>query len=576
MKKALLAASIICSALILVSCGGSDDDKVSAPAAMRLDYSGAVKSIVGQDTVTASNNASISGTITNSAGKGMPAFVRVFNRVRSARHIDIVAQGFSDTSGSFRLKVPPGKYEVIVSRGPEYEHLDRIYVSVASGQEHKLNIALARIANLAPQGWFSGDLHMHTQHSDGINTPAEMVQASAAAGLHFIVASDHNELAQNDEYKRLAKSYDSDSGYGLLVIGGNEATNRVGHLNVWEPADSAGKPVVSPNLLDQSSTARMIATMPRHLAKLRSHSRYLQINHPFSGATWEQQGIGDLQDGTSFISSSLDWVAHAASILALVDTTEIWNSGNGLPRTLYTFDTAGNPDTQNPIEGTQQAMDAWYKLLNAGYRLASVGDSDCHDRFASRMIASYNALAAQVKAGTLRWPDTTGWSQQQIGASVRAHAARLKSVEAAVMLHHPDFVEYNLEHMGTTVGMPRTYAYTGGQFDKDALQAALKAGKSFITTGPLLFATVGSAAPGDSAEFSRKTPVSINVVSNKPVNRALIVADGVIKDEIRFADSHSFRQTVELDLSDSKWVIVYVQGADNYAQAYTNPVYRKS
>jgi predicted metal-dependent phosphoesterase TrpH len=37
-----------------------------------------------------------------------------------------------------------------------------------------------------------GDTHLHTVHSDGRRTPAEVAAGARAAGLDFIVSTDHN------------------------------------------------------------------------------------------------------------------------------------------------------------------------------------------------------------------------------------------------------------------------------------------------------------------------------------------------------------------------------------------------
>ena len=41
-------------------------------------------------------------------------------------------------------------------------------------------------------GWYRGDLHTHTVHSDGRRRIDEMAEAATSAGLDFIVSTDHN------------------------------------------------------------------------------------------------------------------------------------------------------------------------------------------------------------------------------------------------------------------------------------------------------------------------------------------------------------------------------------------------
>ena len=76
----------------------------------------------------------------------------------------------------------------------------------------------------------AGVVHVHTRHSDGRGTPEEIIAAAKAAGLDYIVITDHNGF----EAKRV-------EGYSgkLLVIVGTEISTRSGHLLAFglpEPA----------------------------------------------------------------------------------------------------------------------------------------------------------------------------------------------------------------------------------------------------------------------------------------------------------------------------------------------------
>ena len=67
----------------------------------------------------------------------------------------------------------------------------------------------------------SGVVHVHTSLSDGRGTPEEVIDAAIAAGLDYLVITDHN----NFEARRFA-------GYSgrLLIIVGTEVSTRQGHL----------------------------------------------------------------------------------------------------------------------------------------------------------------------------------------------------------------------------------------------------------------------------------------------------------------------------------------------------------
>jgi len=78
-----------------------------------------------------------------------------------------------------------------------------------------------RAARPAPaRGELRGAWHVHTTHSDGRGTLDEVVGAARAAGLQFVVITDHNVLSPGD-----AGWHD-----GVLVIEASEASSRFGHV----------------------------------------------------------------------------------------------------------------------------------------------------------------------------------------------------------------------------------------------------------------------------------------------------------------------------------------------------------
>ncbi len=68
----------------------------------------------------------------------------------------------------------------------------------------------------------SGVVHVHTTHSDGSGQLVDVAAAAAAAGLDFVIVTDHNSLA--------AKPDEGYSQAGVLTVVGTEISNREGHL----------------------------------------------------------------------------------------------------------------------------------------------------------------------------------------------------------------------------------------------------------------------------------------------------------------------------------------------------------
>ncbi len=85
-------------------------------------------------------------------------------------------------------------------------------------------LAVVRPARAARPGPVAGELrgawHVHTTRSDGRGTLTEVLAAARAAGLQFVVVTDHNVLAPED-----AGWHD-----GVLVIEASEASSRFGHV----------------------------------------------------------------------------------------------------------------------------------------------------------------------------------------------------------------------------------------------------------------------------------------------------------------------------------------------------------
>ncbi|MBB1254191.1 PHP domain-containing protein, partial [Streptomyces sp. OF3] len=72
------------------------------------------------------------------------------------------------------------------------------------------------------RAWYRGDCHLHTVHSDGQRTPAEVAEAARAAGLDFIVSTEHNTTSAHAAWQGLW-------GEDLLILCGEEVTTRNGH-----------------------------------------------------------------------------------------------------------------------------------------------------------------------------------------------------------------------------------------------------------------------------------------------------------------------------------------------------------
>ena len=124
-------------------------------------------------------------------------------------------------------------------------------------------------------------------------------------------------------------------------------------------------------------------------------------------------------------------------------------------------------------------------------------------------------------------------------------------------------------------------AYVRSEATLDAYLAELKAGRSFVTTGPLLDAAVGGARPGGVVEGG-VTEWSLDLASAVPVDRVEVVVNGEVVATEPGLDApgrRSYRGTV--DLPEAGWVAFRAVGDEAqgwpsmaaYPFAHTAPVW---
>ncbi|MEV6953022.1 CehA/McbA family metallohydrolase [Streptomyces sp. NPDC051183] len=75
------------------------------------------------------------------------------------------------------------------------------------------------------RAWYRGDCHLHSVHSDGRRTPAELAALARGAGLDFINSSEHNTNSAHAAWGPVAGTHPD-----LLILTGEEVTTRTGHV----------------------------------------------------------------------------------------------------------------------------------------------------------------------------------------------------------------------------------------------------------------------------------------------------------------------------------------------------------
>jgi hypothetical protein len=222
--------------------------------------------------------------------------------------------------------------------------------SIADGQSSKWTATIRLTTSSTPSeglgpvlrteaGWYVGDLHAHTIHSDGFGCvdpdttvtrgcqPWEVVEAARARHLDFLAITDHNTTSHHADLATLQESLTS-----MLLIRGQELTTFHGHANVYGTSRT-----IDFRLGFNGRSMRDVMDDVAHEHAL------LSINHP-------GRDTGDRCTGCGWDAPATPWDR--------IEAMEVVNGG--------------------VIEGPTAGMPFWYARLNEGHRITAIGGSDDH------------------------------------------------------------------------------------------------------------------------------------------------------------------------------------------------------
>jgi hypothetical protein len=123
----------------------------------------------------------------------------------------------------------------------------------------------------------------------------------------------------------------------------------------------------------------------------------------------------------------------------------------------------------------------------------------------------------------------------------------------------------------------RVFVHINGRFTYESWLAGLRAGRTFISNGPLIEFTVNGLLPGSVMSSSSPLRIKARAVSRVPFERLEVVRDGEVVAS-RAAVNQSAEIEVEADSKASGWVAARVAGSTRTRLGYpvfahTNPVY---
>ena len=260
--------------------------------------------------------------------------------------------GASNALGEVTFRAPPGDWEVVVSRGTEYE-LFRQTVTVVAGATNDVTAAISRVIDTT--GVMCADYHVHTNRSNDADDDAYVKLRSALSdGLEIPARSEHEYAVLTDPL--IVEMGLGAWGYGLSSL---ELTSfeLYGHFGVIPLTPSAGVNGGTEQWQTYPSATNPTAPIefltPPELfdnARARPEAPAVIINHPRGGTNY-------------FDYVGLDNVTGQVEDLAAWDTEF---------RMIEVFNASSWKADRN---GTVRD---WFALLNTGRPMFAVGSSDSH------------------------------------------------------------------------------------------------------------------------------------------------------------------------------------------------------
>lgn len=265
-------------------------------------------------------------------------------------HVVVLSEDHA-TPGYVAGALPAGEWSVVIDSHMILPGAPVTYqLTIDSSSEPMAAGAVVAAPALEPRplrgsGWYRGDLHAHTVHSDGAWDVTDLLACATTYGLDFVTLSDHNTISGLAEFHRLAPAE-------LLTIDAIELTTYFGHalaLGARQWIDWRVR-----------SGAR---SMPQIAADVAAAGGLFIIAHPLSpgdpictGCDWRYQ----------------DMLPGSARLI------EVWNGG------------AWDSESNN-----EHALALWYRWLNQGYRMVATAGTDAHGPPPPGMQPGFNVVFAE-------------------------------------------------------------------------------------------------------------------------------------------------------------------------------------
>lgn len=391
-------------------------------------------------------------------GKPFPARIHLKNTAAKPVH----PAGFPSHRGHFvcdgiaKLELPPGDYTCEAEHGPEFS-LAKGAFTVTADQPVSLRLKLERQVNLAREGWWSGDLHVHRLLED-----IELLMRADDLHIAPVITwwngrnlwTDHLLPAQS------LVRFDGNRFYDVLSGEDEREGGALLYFHLREPLAITKARREHPSPMTFLEQAR------------KSPGAWVDIEKPF----WRDVPV---------------WLASGQ-----VDSIGLAN--NHMCRdSMYESEAWGRPRDTNRLAAPRGngiwTQEIYYHILNTGLRLPP---------------------SAGSASGVL-----------------------------------PNAVGYN-----------RVYVQTGPKLTWEKWWEGLRAGRSFVSNGPLLRCTANGKLPGEVFKGRAGQPLTLDLKakldSRDPIFAVEVIKDGRVERVVPFAEWQKTGRLGKIEFRESGWFLV--------------------
>lgn len=439
------------------------------------------------------------------------------------------------------VRLPDGEYTVESGRGPEYLR-DIRKVAIRAG-ERRIQVRLERWVDPAKWGWYSGDTHIHAagcahyEHPTEGVSPETMIRQVRGEGL-----SVGDVLSWGPGWYYQKQFF---SGRAVSPPAGLE------HPRLQAAMHASLRPKPTPE--DSEALLRYDVEISGFPSSVNGHLVLLQLREQ------DYPGTKRIEDWPSWNLPILKWARAQGAVAGyahcgigmVVSTTDLPNyeippmDGIGTQEAIVDV-THGAVDILSGCDTHPAAeLNAWYHMLNCGYRLVMVGETDFPCITAERvgMGRSYVRLNHRPEGN----PGYEAWIQGLKAGRLYCGDGRSHFLEFKVHEHASGDGQISLD------GPARLTIEALVAARLDPVRDAQMEG---YLASPLLEASPAWHLERARIGKSRNVPVEL-IVNGMAIDRAIIAADGT-PQTVRFNAS----------LARSSWVALRI-----LPSSHTSPVF---